>query len=182
MSATPLSPLGRTSAAIAALLGLGQAALSAYWALGGTRWLDTVGGLPARIGGSGGTVVVLGLWAVVALKSGIALAAPVLSWRPGVLPAWTWARVPRTLGWIAGIVLAGYGTVLTLAGLAVLSGVLDLGTVADPRALRWHALVWDPWFALWGIAMLVALAGSSSRHHRRLSPDAAREASSGARA
>lgn len=34
--------------------------------------------------------------------------------------------------------------------------------VADATALAWHAYVWDPWFAIWGLAFVVALWRSRS--------------------
>jgi len=42
------------------------------------------------------------------------------------------------------------------------------GEPADERALRWHVMLWDPWFFVWGLAL--AVAGMSVR--RRLSKPA----------
>jgi hypothetical protein len=47
--------------------------------------------------------------------------------------------------------------VLTVVGLLVESGVLEAAKDADEHALAWHAYVWDPWFALWGITFTVAM-------------------------
>lgn len=55
-----------------------------------------------------------------------------------------------------GLVL--YGAVLTTAGAVALCGVVGLGEIDDRRALRWHKVLWDPWFALWGAALLATLA------------------------
>lgn len=60
------------------------------------------------------------------------------------LPAWTTGRVPLTLGWIAAIVLTGYGGVLMAVGLLVQAGVIAAGPYANPTALAWHAYVWYP--------------------------------------
>ena len=38
----------------------------------------------------------------------------------------------------------------------MLTGVLDPGGPVDRRALRWHVLLWDLWFLLWGVALAVA--------------------------
>jgi hypothetical protein len=35
--------------------------------------------------------------------------------------------------------------------------VVDAADDADKRALAWHAYFWDPWFALWGGAFVVAM-------------------------
>jgi hypothetical protein len=67
-----------------------------------------------------------------------------------------WAY-PRLLGWIAAGTLVVYGGLLTLGGLAVESGAIDIAADADRRALAWHAFLWDPWFCLWGIAFVMSL-------------------------
>ena len=69
----------RLAAAFATLLGLGSAAVSAYWALGGDGLLDTVGGEIEEWGRRRTASVAVVLWLVVALKAGVALAAPVLA-------------------------------------------------------------------------------------------------------
>jgi hypothetical protein len=50
-----------------------------------------------------------------------------------------------------------WGGANVLLGGAVLTGLLDLGPVADERALRWHVLLWDAWFLVWGVALLIAV-------------------------
>ncbi|HEX6256523.1 MAG TPA: DUF3995 domain-containing protein [Euzebyales bacterium] len=57
----------------------------------------------------------------------------------------------RWSGLVAGGLLAAYGVGLTVAGLLALAGVF--GAVTDPRALAWHALLWRPWFIVWGVAL-----------------------------
>jgi hypothetical protein len=156
------------AAALAAFLGLGSAAVTAYWALGGTGLLDTVGGAIEAWGRQRGTGVVVVLWLIVVVKAGVALAAPVLVAGPGRVPPWMAGRLPRTLGWIAGIVLLGYGGVLTGAGLLVQGGLIHAGQGSDHRALAWHAYLWDPWFAAWGLALLTSLWLTRTRRRHRL--------------
>ena len=92
------------------------------------------------------------------LKATVAVAAPILAGvGRGRLPTWTSGRLPRVLGWIAAVVLTVYGGVLTIAGLLVQGDVIEAAADADSRALAWHAYFWDPWFALWGLAFVVAL-------------------------
>lgn len=38
--------------------------------------------------------------------------------------------------------------------------------VEQPRALRWHAYFWDPWFLLWGCALTVAMIATRTRDPR----------------
>jgi len=139
------------------VLGLGHAAVSAYWAIGGTALLDTVGGEVERWGRKRGASVVAALWAIAALKAVVALAAPIVAGAWAWLPPWTRGRWPRALSWIAAVILVAYGGVLTAVGLAVEVGVVDTEPGADHRALRWHAYLWDPWFFLWGAAFVVSL-------------------------
>jgi len=55
-----------------------------------------------------------------------------------------------------GIVLALYGGVLVLVGALVLSGVIVPSGPVDRTALRWHVYVWDLWFLVWGVLLVVA--------------------------
>lgn len=143
---------------VAVVLGTGHALVSAYWAAGGTALLDTIGGDLERRAREGHAGLAAAIWAVAALKLGVAVAAPVLA---GVgaarLPAWTRGRVPRRLGWVAAVTLTLYGGALTLPGLLVQAGAIDAAADADDKALAWHAYLWDPWFLLWGIAFVVSL-------------------------
>jgi len=143
----------------AALAGL-SAVTTAYWTAGGTWLLDTVGGGLEEVARRGdGAAVALGL-VVVALKlAGCVLALALV--RP-------WGRrSPERLlegaALVAGGLLAAYGGLLVLVGALALAGVF--GDVADAAALRWHVLLWDPWFLLWGV--LLALAAVRRRATRR---------------
>ncbi|CAI7980172.1 conserved membrane hypothetical protein [Frankia sp. Hr75.2] len=145
------------AAVVAVVLGLSSAAVSAYWAVGGTGLLETVGGEIERQGRRHGTGITLALWVIVGVKLAVALAAPVLTAGPGRFPPWTAGRVPRLLSWIAATVLAIYGGLLTAVGCLVLSGLIPAGEQADRRALTWHAFLWDPWFFYWGLALMSTL-------------------------
>jgi hypothetical protein len=143
---------GRTWLVAATALGSAHAAVSLLWALGSTWLLDTVGGGLERLGRDGDWTVTLALVAVVAAK----LVAVALPW---LAVAHAAGLLTRAAAWATGVLLAAYGGVLTIAGVAiVLSGV----DTADPYAVRWHAFFWDPWFLAWGVCLLAAL-----RHHRR---------------
>jgi Protein of unknown function (DUF3995) len=146
------------TAALACALGLANAAISAYWALGGTALLDTIGGSIERWGREREPALIAGLWLIVAVKVIVALAAPVLAGvGAGTLPSWTRGRLPRIFGWIAATVLVLYGGVQTLAGLLAEAGAFELGPDADRKALAWHAFLWDPWFLLWGVSFSASL-------------------------
>jgi hypothetical protein len=54
------------------------------------------------------------------------------------------------------VVLTGYGGLLVVVGALVLTGVLSPAGPVDRTALRWHVLVWDLWFLVWGLLLGVA--------------------------
>jgi hypothetical protein len=144
--------VARAAAVLAAVLALASAVTTAYWTLGGTALLDTVGGQLESLAREGGGAAVLLGGAVVVAKLVAAVLALALLRRPG--------RAVRVLGGLAGVLLTLWGGANVLLGGAVLTGVLDLGPVADERALRWHVLCWDAWFLLWGLALLTAVAAN----------------------
>lgn len=156
-----MDPGTRTPLAIAAGAGLIHATTSLYWAGGGTWLIETVGDASARLEASGLTVA-LALGAAAIAKAALAVA-------PLRLAS---SRVPvvRGLLWVLALVLAVYGTVLTIAGLLALTGVF--GEVADAVSLAGHALIWDPLFAIWGIALGLGLrrSGRSAVVRRRPAP------------
>jgi len=85
--------VGLVAAAIAAILGLASAALSAYWALGGTALLDTIGGEIERWGRERSAGVIVTLCVIVVLKVMAAIAPLVfVGVGAGQLPAWTRGR------------------------------------------------------------------------------------------
>lgn len=85
-------------------LGVLYAAVSAYWALGGTAGLDILGGRLAELARSPDPLALVGIWLVVALKIVAAalgvmmLRTPPGSWRRLLLIG-TWVRKhdPRSL-------------------------------------------------------------------------------------
>jgi hypothetical protein len=68
--------------------------------------------------------------------------------------------VPRRLllgaAWAASVVLTGYSGLLVAVGALVLTGVVSPAGPVDRTALRWHVLVWDLWFLVWGLLLGVA--------------------------
>ena len=145
----------RRFAYLAAALGIVYAGVSAYWAVGGTGLLDTIGGSLERTARAGGTAVSATLWTVVLLKligAGLPLAAvscASVGGRPRVL--WRLAQ-------LEAVVLVGYGLLLTTVGLLVQAAVIHRSAHADSRALAWHAFLWDPWFLIWGLAVALAVS------------------------
>ena len=159
---TRLDPGAVVAAVIAATLGTASAAMSAYWALGGTALVDTVGGEIERWGRERSAGVIVTLWLLTVAKLGAAV-APLVIVGIGPRAAWTRARPMRALGWIVAVGLTAYGGLLTVVGLLVEAGLIDAADNADEHALAWHAFFWDPWFVLWGGAFTVAMWRSRPR-------------------
>jgi hypothetical protein len=129
----------------ACALALLSAIPSFYWAAGGTIGLDTVGGAIEEL-------------ARARDPAGVALVRP------------RGRRVPRRLlggvAWAASVVLTLYGGLLVAVGALVLAGVIRPAGPVDRTALRWHVLVWDLWFVVWGL-----LLGLAAWHYGRQSRD-----------
>lgn len=143
-------------ACAAAALGTLYAAVSAYWALGGTALLDTIGGALERAGRTRSTGLLGVVWATVVLKlaaSATGLAAAAQPRRPSPRHR----RVLRRTALLIAVVLVLYGGVLTVIGLLLEADIVHASHDADHRALRWHAFLWDPWFLIWGLLLAAAM-------------------------
>jgi len=145
--------LGLAAATAALVAGVAYVAISAYWALGGTWLLATVSS--SLVTADQSTTVVMAVWAAVVIK-GMGALLPFYLRRSA--PHSKWHGRLRLLAWAEGAVLSLYGFVFTSAGLLVQAGAIHLGRTADRRALVWHTYLWDPWFLVWGLLVVVALA------------------------
>lgn len=159
-SATTSPTRGAAAAALAALvLGALYAAVSAYWGLGGTALLDTIGGALEREGRAGSAILIAVLWVTVVLKMVVAVVGLVAVVGHRRIRA-RHHRLARRVAWAAALILVLYGGVLTVVGLLVQSDLLHASANADHKALGWHAYLWDPWFLLWGLLLATALVRS----------------------
>jgi len=131
----------------ASALAFAHAGVSAYWALGGTGGLNTVGGFAERAARSPGGAALTLIWVTVVVKvlGGLLALSLVQPWG---------ARVPRRLVLLAGTAASAllilYGGVLVIAAVLVETGAVRPGTPIDWRGLRWHLGLWDLWFLIWG--------------------------------
>jgi uncharacterized protein DUF3995 len=159
-TAAPASAVAAICAAL--LLGVLYAGVSAYWGLGGTALLDTVGGAFQRAGRTGSVGLVAVVWLTVLLKLLAAiLGLVIVLGRPPLAAAQR--RLVRRMAWAAAVILIVYGGVLSITGWLVQLGIVSPAANADHRALRWHAFLWDPWFLAWGLLLAIGLARSADR-------------------
>jgi hypothetical protein len=146
----------------ACALALLYAVPSFYWASGGTAGLGTVGGAIEELGRShDARAAALGAGAGVVKLAGGLLALALV--RP-------WGRaIPRRLllgaAWGGSVILTLYGGLLVAVGALVLTGVVDPSGPVDRTALRWHVMLWDLWFLVWGLLLGVA-AWQHGRSHK----------------
>ncbi len=129
------------------------ALVSFYWAAGGTAGLDTVGGSIEEMGRAhDARGILLGSVAgVLKVAGGLVALALVRPWGRAV-PRW----LLLTASWGGGVVLTVYGGLLVAAGALVLSGAIDPAGPVDRTALRWHVMLWDLWFLVWGVLLGIA--------------------------
>jgi Protein of unknown function (DUF3995) len=157
------APASAVAAAWAAfLLGVIYAGVSAYWGLGGTALLDTVGGAFERAGRTDSVGLIAVVWLTVLLKLLAACLGPVIVIGPPPLNA-AQRRIGQRMAWAAALILIVYGGVLSITGWLVQLGIVSTAANADHRALRWHAYLWDPWFLVWGVLLAYGLARSADR-------------------
>jgi Protein of unknown function (DUF3995) len=161
-AARTFSASGTAAAYAAFFTGLLYAAVSAYWGLGGTWLLNTIGGTLEREGRAGTTSVRFLVWTAVLLKLtaallGLSATTPQHRLNPHG------RRRARQAAWTIALILILYGGVLTAIGLLIQLDLVRASPTADHTALRWHAYLWDPWFLVWGVLLAAALARSRSR-------------------
>ncbi len=144
--------LGWWAATAALVVGLTYTVVSAYWVLGG-RWLLATVGTSLDTDRQSARMV-LAVCAAVVLKV-VCVLIPLQACRPARRSKWH--RRFRRLAWAEGAALMIYGFVLTSVGLLVQAGVIHPGRTADRLALAWHAYLWDPWFLVWGLLVVITL-------------------------
>jgi hypothetical protein len=150
----------------AAGLAFASAGVSLYWTAGGTALLDTVGGAIEDLARDRSP-------AAIALGTSAALlkvVAGVLALELLRLPAGgRRRRVVLVANGAASAILCAWGGANVVAGALVLAGLIAPAADLDRRALRWHVLVWDMWFLVWGLvlALAVAAARRAARPRRR---------------
>jgi Protein of unknown function (DUF3995) len=138
------------------------AAMSFYWAAGGSLGSSTMSDTIVQAARAREPQFVALLWTTGALKAIAGLLALALVRPSGrLLPRW----IALTGTWVAGVGMLLYGG----ANLAV-RAVMAVGLLATPGSMhsdaaRWHLLLWDPWWVLGG-ALFVAAAWSVSRDRR----------------
>jgi hypothetical protein len=130
------------------------ALISFYWGIGGTIGLETLGeGIKAQAL-AGDPEILLVNWIGVFGKVLIGLLALAAGRR------WLLPRLNHGLRlglWIAGGLLALYGSLNLVQHILMLTGIAPIArSLGSLAAVRWHLFLWDPWWLLGGILFLLA--------------------------
>lgn len=141
---------------VAAVAGAIHALFSVYWGLGGEVLLATVGDIADGFEGRGWLLVLIGF-----AKGAAALVPLVLFLRYRPIPG-----ALRGAMWAGAAVLVLWGGVNTATSALLAVGVLPTPETYDRTATLGHALVWDPLFLAWGLALGAGLRASRGGGHR----------------
>ena len=141
---------GQWAAYGAATWAFAFAAISAYWALGGTAGVGTIAADIAQIPLAGDPTV---LWMTAGLKvlAGILALALIQPWGR-MFPRWL-LLIPAST---AGLLLTLYGVANVIDHGRMVAGFRSTPEALGERAARWHLLLWDPVWLLGGVLFLLA--------------------------
>lgn len=139
---------------VAAVAGLVHAGSSAYWALGGTWLLETVGEqIVAAFSGALWIIMIVALAKLLAAV--LPLAVEAVRSTPGGLRA-----AVRLISWLGALGIIVWGGSGMVAAQLALAGAFGMVADASIPALIGHAWIWDPLFLVWGLALLIGLIRS----------------------
>lgn len=129
------------------------AALSFYWAAGGTALGDTIGPYLSGLGLARDPVFVAILWGTGVLKALVGLIALAMVYHWGrYIPRW----MLLTAAWSAVAVMAVYEGLASLIQHALMAaGVISTPAALGSTAAHWHLFLWDPWWLLGGVLLMI---------------------------
>ncbi|WP_408960677.1 DUF3995 domain-containing protein [Natrinema sp. 74] len=126
------------------------AAMSFYWALGGTIGLNTVS-LGQDVADESWFITALWLTGILKVGSGLLALALVQTWGQ---------QIPRWLlliaAWGVGAVLVIHGGDFVIQGALTETGLISFSSPAAWTSNHWQTFVWGPWWLLGGILFCTA--------------------------
>jgi len=154
--------------AAACVLGLSFTVFNVYWALGGRQWIDTV--FPfADEAAIAANFPLWVQWSAIILKVWAALFGLVVTPLFVRVFGRRLLRMARLGAWVAACWLTFWGFTQTLFFLLLKFRLFDVDYWNDERVVNWHTFLWDPWFLIWGICLILALKLSARRNNYRKS-------------
>ena len=148
---------GSLAGRAAAVIGTPYALLNLYWAAGGTDLLSRYGShvVGRAVPGDSAfrvTSAVIAVLMVVAIGSGLRATGTTGG-----------TQLDRWAGWLSAGWLALYGGAMTFIGVTVPLALYGDTPGIDADLYRWHTLLWDPWFLIWGLVLAAGLSRSAAR-------------------
>jgi Protein of unknown function (DUF3995) len=144
------SRIGRRAGLAAAAWAIAFAIPSFYWAAGGTAGLETVAATPDQAPYADQPAALAAVGVLKLLGAGLAIALA------SVRPTARGRRALLAAGWIGGALLVIYGGASLIQHLLMEAGEVAISDSLDANAVRWHVLLWDPWWVLGGALFIVA--------------------------
>lgn len=152
----------------AAVWALAFTALSVYWAAGGTVGEGTIGTAVEGPAVAREPGFVLLLWITAVLKFlAVLLALTLIGRLFGRAPRW----MRLTAGWVAAVLLLGYGLANLVQHLLMWTGAVSVPDGLGSAALPWHLLLWDPIWIIGGALFTATAIYASSRSRRPFGND-----------
>ena len=130
------------------------AALSFFWAAGGTAGVNTNAPAVTKPVLARDPTWIAILWGTGVLKvlAGLLALALVRPWGRA-LPRW----LLLTAAWTAVAIIGGYEGALSLIQHALMvAGVIAVPSGLGETSARWHLCLWDPWWLVGGILLCIA--------------------------
>jgi len=142
----------------ACVLGLSFTAFNVYWALGGRHWIDTVFPFADDEAVLTALFPLWVQWGAIGLKVWAALFGLVVTPLFVRFFGRRLLRPARFGAWVASYCLTFWGFTQTVFFLLLKIHLFDVGAWNDERVVNWHTFLWDPWFLLWGVCLILALS------------------------
>jgi DHA2 family multidrug resistance protein-like MFS transporter len=129
------------------------AAVSFYWAAGGTAGVETIGDVITKPALARDPAMIATLWGsgVVKIIVGLLALALVQSW--GELFS---RRMLIIASWVVGMLLVLYGAGNSIQHGLMVADVIGVPESVDLTAVRWHLVLWDPVWLAGGVLFVVA--------------------------
>lgn len=126
------------------------AAMSIYWALGGTAGINTIS-LGQELAGEPWFITILWLTSILKICGGVLALALVQSWGQQ-LPR----RLVLIVAWGVSVLLVLHGSDFMIQGALTEGGFIGLPAPAAWTTTHWQTFIWGPWWLLGGAAFCVA--------------------------
>jgi hypothetical protein len=125
---------------------------SFYWAAGGTFGLNTLGGEIEALREESWFMAFVWFTAIMKLALGLVVLMLLRTYRHNLIN-----KLVRVAVWMAGILCVLYGGLNLLVRLIMALGILPTPETMYSDAAMWHLVLWDPWWVLGGVVLLLAV-------------------------